>query len=251
MNQLLYTVQNNIATMTINRPARRNALSAAVISQLMTRLEEAEADKNVRVVILTGSGDKAFCSGADLEGGVGGRGTEQYGNLLKRMADYPKPTIARINGYCLAGGMGLMLACDIVITHDYALFGTPEINVGIWPMMISALIYRNMLPKQAMKMMLLGEIFDANQALEMGFISQVVSPDMLDDTVKLIAEKLTAKSSISIKMGKEAYRTMQDMPLSDALDYLSNQLSKVAATHDAQEGILAFTEKRKPNFIGG
>ena len=250
MSELLYSVQNSIATMTINRPERRNALSATVISQLIARLGEADADKSVRVVVITGSGGRAFCSGADLEGGVGGRGTEQYANLIKRIADYPKPTVARVNGYCLAGGMGLMLACDIVIAHEQVQFGTPEINVGIWPMMISALIYRNMLPKQAMKMMLLGERFGASQALEMGFVSQITLIDLLDETVKLIAEKLAAKSSISIKMGKEAYQVMQDMPLSDALDYLSNQLSKVAATQDAQEGILAFMEKRKPRFIG-
>lgn len=250
MASLLYEISNQIGTITINRPERRNALNAEIISSLLATLNEAEADDSVRALILTGAGDKAFCAGADLGGGVGGRGTAEYATLLKRLATYPKPTIAKVRGYCLAGGMGLMLGCDIVIAAKDAQFGTPEVNVGLWPMMIGALIYRNMLPKHAMPMVLLGERFSAEQAQQMGFVSQLVSVDGLDTAVLTIAQKLASKSPIGIKIGKEAFYEMQQMPLEDALDYLSTKLTEVASTKDAQEGILAFMEKRTPKFTG-
>lgn len=250
MSTLLYDVKDHIATLTINRPERRNALSAETITALLDALERAAAGNAVRVVVLTGAGDKAFCAGADLGGGVGGGGTAEYAALLKQLVRFPKPTIARVHGYCLAGGMGLMLACDIVVAADNAQFGTPEVNVGLWPMMIGALIYRNMLPKHAMPMVLLGERFGAARAEQMGFVSQVVPESELNTIVQSIAAKLAAKSPIGIKIGKKAFYEMQQMPLDDALDFLSKKLSEVASTEDAKEGVAAFMEKRKPSFTG-
>ncbi|MDJ0753598.1 MAG: enoyl-CoA hydratase-related protein [Ardenticatenaceae bacterium] len=250
MSDLIYEVADLVATLTINRPERRNALSAEVIELMLKQLDEAESDPAVRVIVLTGAGEKAFCAGADLGGGVGGHGTANYARLLKRLVHFPKPTVARINGYCLAGGMGLMLACDIVIAHSEAKFGTPEVNVGLWPSMISALIYRNMLPKRALPMILLGERFGVKQAYEMGFLSEVVDVDELDDRVAAVAQILSAKSPIGMKLGKASYLAMQDMPLDAALDFLSGELAKVASTEDAAEGIAAFMEKRKPEFKG-
>ena len=138
MNELplIYTVSDYIGTLTINRPEKRNALSAELISLLLARLDEAEADDAVHVLVITGAGEKAFCAGADLGGGVGGKGTAQYATLLKRLAAFSKPTVAAVKGYCLAGGMGVMLGCDLVLARDDAQFGTPEVNVGLWPMMI-------------------------------------------------------------------------------------------------------------------
>lgn len=250
MDELLITIENQVATLTINRPERRNALSPNVITLMLEGLDTAENNSDVRAVVLTGSGEKAFCAGADLGGGVGGKGTAHYADLLKRIYHFPKPSVARVDGYCLAGGMGLMLACDIVIASERSQFGTPEVNVGIWPSMISALIYRNMLPKQAVPMILLGERFGAKKALQMGFLTEVVSADALDEAVTDITSKLALKSPIGMKLGKASYQAMQDMPLDDALDYLSGQLAVVAATDDAKEGIAAFMEKRKPNFTG-
>jgi len=247
---LLYNVVDHTATLTINRPEKRNALSAETISQLVARLDQAAADDDVRVVLITGAGEKAFCAGADLGGGVGGKGTAEYATLLKRLAAFPKPTMARVNGYCLAGGMGIMLACDLVIAREDAQFGTPEVNVGLWPMMIGALIYRNMLPKQAAEMVFLGQRFGADEAYRMGFVTRVVETAVFDQTIHDITHQLAAKSPIGMKIGKEAFYAMVGMPFAEAVDYLSGKLAEVAATEDAAAGVAAFMEKREPVFKG-
>jgi enoyl-CoA hydratase/carnithine racemase len=250
---LLYRVDKGIARFTINRESRRNAISLDAIALFLKHLDEASADPDVRVVSITGAGEKAFCSGADLTGAVDGkieRGFKNYADLLKKLAGYPKPVLARVNGACMAGGMGLMLACDIVIAKDDAAFGTPEVNVGLWPMMIGALIYRNVLRKKAMEMVLLGERLSAAQALELGLITRSVPSDKLDDEVEHVLQSLAAKSPIGMKIGKQAFYAMGDMPFENAIDFLCGKIAEVAATEDAAEGITAFIEKRKPVFKG-
>ena len=250
---LLYDVENNVARLTINREAQRNAISLEAIDLFSKCLDEAETDEKVRVILITGSGDKAFCAGADLGGAVDGKiqqGFKSYAKLITRLSSYPKPVVARINGACMAGGMGLMLACDIVIARNDVTFGTPEVNVGLWPMMIGALIYRNVLRKKAMEMILLGERLTADQALEMGLITRAVPPDELDGEIDQILKSLAAKSPIGMKIGKEAFYAMADMPFEEAVDFLSGKIAEVAATEDAIEGITAFIEKRKPKFTG-
>ena len=252
-NHLVYSVEKDVARMTINREAQRNAISLEAIELFSKYLDEAELDENVRVILITGSGDKAFCSGADLAGAADGKiqhGFKSYAKLITRLSNYPKPVVARINGACMAGGMGLMLACDIVIAKNDAKFGTPEVNVGLWPMMIGALIYRNVLRKKAMEMILLGERLTADQALSMGLITRAVQPDKLDQEVNQILKSLAAKSPIGMKIGKEAFYAMADMPFEQAVDFLSDKIAEIAATDDAREGITAFIEKRKPNFKG-
>lgn len=252
-SHLLYKVENNAACLTINREARRNALSLAAIELFFENLDRAEKDPDVRVILITGAGERAFCSGADLGAAADGKiqaGFKRYAQLLIRLSSYPKPVLARINGTCMAGGMGLMLACDIVIAGHDAMFGTPEVNVGLWPMMIGALIYRNAKRKKAMEMILLGEKLPADQALEMGLITRVVQTDDLDREVFRIVKSLAAKSPIGMKIGKEAFYAMEDMPFEEAVNFLSGKISAVAATEDAREGITAFVEKRKPQFTG-
>ena len=250
---LLYQVENQTARLTINREAQRNAISLEAIELFFEYLDEAEKDETVRVILVTGSGDKAFCSGADLGGAAEGKiqqGFKSYARLITRLSGYPKPVVARINGACMAGGMGLMLACDIVVARSDAKFGTPEVNVGLWPMMIGALIYRNVLRKKAMEMILLGERLTAEQALSMGLITRVVQPEALDAETTRIVDSLAAKSPIGMKIGKEAFYAMADMPFEEAVDFLSGKIAEVAATEDAREGITAFVEKRKPDFKG-
>jgi enoyl-CoA hydratase/carnithine racemase len=169
---------------------------------------------------------------------------------LKRLAGFPKPTVARVNGYCMAGGMGIMLACDMVIACEDAKFGTPEVNVGLFPMMIGALIYRNVLRKKALEMVLTGRRLTAAEALAMGLITRVVPRARLDGEVDELLANLAAKSPSGMKIGKEAFHAMADMPFENAVDYLAGKLAEVAATEDAREGILAFLEKRAPKFIG-
>jgi enoyl-CoA hydratase/carnithine racemase len=250
---LLYRVDDHIATVTINREQQRNAISVDAIALFMAYLDRAEADEDVRVVCLTGAGDRAFCSGADLGGAVADGGQDafkNYADLLKRLAGFTKPTVAKVNGYCLAGGMGFMLACDIVIARSDAKFGTPEVNVGLFPMMIGALIFRNVLRKKAMEMVLLGEKLTADKAVEMGLITRSVAPEELDEKVRAVLQTLAAKSPIGLKMGKQAFYAMGGMPFEEALDFLSGRLGQVIATDDAREGIMAFIEKRKPVFTG-
>ncbi|MDA8137088.1 MAG: enoyl-CoA hydratase-related protein [Desulfobacteraceae bacterium] len=251
--ELLYAVEENVAWITINREAQRNAITPRAVHLFKECLDRAEADTEVRVVAITGAGAKAFCAGADLRGA--GRpedpdAFQSYADLLKRLTGFPKPTLARVNGHCLAGGTGLMLACDIVIAADTATFGTPEVNVGLFPMMIGALIFRNAPRKKAMEMTLLGERLSAAQALGMGMVNRVVSPEQLDQEVAAVLKNLTAKSPIGLRIGKTAFHQVQDMPFDQALDLLARKIGEVAATGDAREGITAFLEKRAPQFKG-
>ncbi|MDD5711866.1 MAG: enoyl-CoA hydratase-related protein, partial [Smithellaceae bacterium] len=214
---------------------------------------EAERDEQVRVIQITGAGEKAFCTGAQLGGGLATEGKDifgQYAGLLNRLASFPKPTVARIKGFCLAGGMGFMLACDIVIASDDSQFGTPEVNVGLWPMMIGALIFRNVNQKKAMEMILLGERLTAQQALAMGLITRVVPAASLDEEVSHVLHILAAKSPIGMKIGKQAFYEAANMSLKEALYFLSEKLKDVVSTEDAREGITAFIEKRPPVFTG-
>jgi enoyl-CoA hydratase/carnithine racemase len=253
---LLYRVEDDIAYFMINRERQRNALSVEALNLFLEHLDDAERDESVRVICITGAGDRAFCSGADLGGGMGKSGQDgmeafkNYARLLKRLSGFPKPTVARVNGSCVAGGTGLMLACDIVIATDTAKFATPEVNVGLFPMMIGALIYRNILRKKAMEMVLLGERLTAHEAREIGMITRVVPPGDLDDEVKKVLRALAKKSPIGMKIGKEAFYAMADMAFEEALDFLAQKLAEVAATEDAVEGITAFIEKREPVFKG-
>ena len=250
---LLYRVEEGVGHITINREQQRNAITPEALAAFHEYLDEAEKDEQVRALLVTGAGEKAFCTGAQLSGGVTTEGKDvfaSYASLLNRIVSFPKPSVARVKGFCLAGGMGFMLACDIVIASDDSKFGTPEVNVGLWPMMIGALIFRNVLQKKAMEMILLGERLTAQEALAMGLITRVVPAGDLDGEVKKVLAGLTSKSPIGMRIGKQAFHAMANLPLQEALHFLSERLKEVVSTEDAKEGITAFIEKRQPNFTG-
>lgn len=250
---LLYRVEEGVGCITINREPQRNAITPEAIALFHEYLDEAEKDEKVRALLITGAGEKAFCTGAQLSGAVTTGGKDifaGYASLLNRIVSFPKPTVARVRGFCLAGGIGFMLSCDIVLASDDSKFGTPEVNVGLWPMMIGALIFRNVLQKKAMEMILLGERLTAQEALAMGLITRVVPTGDLDIEVKEVLANLTSKSPIGMKMGKQAFYAMANLPLQEALLFLSEKIKEVAGTDDAREGITAFMEKRQPNFTG-
>ncbi len=251
---LLYKTEDKVAIIVINRPEQGNAITSEMVVLFHHYLDKAEKEEGIRALLLTGAGDKAFCTGGQLSNRFGKEDTRDpaadYAGLLNKLVSFPKPTVARIQGACLAGGMGLMLACDIAIAGDEARFGTPEVNVGLWPMMIGALIFRNVLQKKAMEMILLGERLSAHEALAMGLITRVVPADRLDEEIRKVLTTVISKSLIGIRLGKQAFYEMADMPLKEALSYLSGKLKEVAATEDAREGIAAYKAKRPPHFKG-
>lgn len=254
---VLTDVSDGIATLTLNRPERRNALSPALIEALIETLAALRGDAEARVVVLTGAGDKAFCAGADLGSQrlVGGllamhEQRDRFVDVLEALMRVGKPTIARVQGACLGGGLGLLLACDMAVASETATFGTPEIRVGLFPMMIMSLIFRNMGRKRAMEMILTGEIMPAASAHAAGMVNQVVAPDALDGAVAELAGRVASFSPAVLKLGRDAaYRTM-DMSLPDALQHLRSQLTLNTLLEDAAEGVSAFLGKREARWKG-
>jgi len=255
--ELLYAVADGVATITINRPEVRNALSWDVIAQMRTRVAEAKADDAVHVVVVTGAGDKAFCAGADLGNMADGasflelhEGRGGLASLFEEMWALGKPTIARVHGYALAGGFGLALACDMVIAADNAVFATPEIDVGLWPFMITVPLTRSMPPKKALELMLTGRRVDAAEADRLGFVTRVVPVAELDAAVNDLAQSLASKSPAIVKLGRDSFYEVWDRSAAEALALLHPLLTLTTLTDDAKEGIAAFSEKRPPEWRG-
>ncbi|MEB3031862.1 enoyl-CoA hydratase/isomerase family protein [[Mycobacterium] nativiensis] len=254
---VLTDVSKNVATITLNRPGRRNALSSEVIRGLLDSFAAAKSDDGVRVVVVTGAGDKAFCAGGDLGGGAApatfaeahaARGA--VADVFRAVYALGKPTIAKVRGYALAGGFGIALMCDFVVAADDAVFGTPEINVGMYPMMITAPMLRSMAPKVALDLQLTGRRVSAEEGHRLGFVTEVVAPDRLDEAVAERADVLASKPGAIMALGRDAFYRVLDQSMEDALAYLHGSLSLVMQTEDHREGIKAFLEKRAPVWTG-
>jgi enoyl-CoA hydratase/carnithine racemase len=255
---ILYEVDDNgVATVTLNQPETRNALSGEMLGGLVAALERARDADAVRCVVLASSHERVFSSGANLAGFSADVplvhkhfGSELFPRLFRTLGELGKPSICAANGHVLAGALGIALACDLIVATEEATFGTPEINVGAFPFMIMALIYRNVPRKKTNEMLLLGERLSAREALEAGMVNRVVPAGEFEAAVSEWATKLASKSPVIMRLGKDAMFRSQDMAFADALDYLRAQLSLALTTEDIVEGVKAFFEKREPQWAG-
>lgn len=249
---LLYRADGPVARLVINRPERRNALTWELVGAMRGALADADADPAVRVVVLSGAGDRAFCAGADLSGMAGGDSValhEARGQLAGLFGDLwsiGKPTLASVRGFALAGGFGLALSCDLVVAADDAIFGAPEIDVGLWPFMITVPMVRAMPPKRALELMLTGRRVDAAEAAAIGFVTSVVPAAELDAAVDALADTLAAKPPTAMRLGRRAFYATVDLAADDALAQLHPLLGIVADGAEAAEGMAAFHDKRPP-----
>ena len=262
MNQavavVLHERRDRTMWITINRPERRNAINADVMAGIIAGIDAAEADSEIRVIVLTGAGDKAFCAGGDLAPAADGapftvdpsRPRNPVVDAFKRMERCDLPIVARVNGHALAGGFGLVCACDLAIGAEGAMFGTPESKIGLFPMMILPYLLRVLPPRRLMELCMTGEPIDARQALEIGVLNAVVPAAQLDDRIGALCALLASRSPSAIRLGKQGFHAMRDMSLMQSLEFAQLMLPMMASTEDAREGFRAFQDKRPPEWTG-
>src|ERR671926_1479826 len=246
-----------VATIALDQPDTRNALSNELLDDLLAAFAAARDDAAVRCVVLTSTHEKVFSSGGNLAGFAAQEplvlkhfATDRFPRLFRLIGELGKPSLCAANGHVLAGALGLALACDLIVAREGARFGTPEINVGVFPFIIMALIYRNVPRKKTNELLLLGEQISAEEAERLGIVNKVVPAGEYDAAVADWAQQLAAKSPVLMRMGKDAMYRQQDMAFEEALDFLRAQLAIAFATEDIQEGVRAFFEKRDPVWTG-
>lgn len=253
--EVLLEQRGHALWITLNRPAKRNAINQAVIDGVREGYERAHADDGIRVIVLTGAGEKAFCAGADLQPGQGfvfdyAKPNADYADLMRLAAASTVPSIARVNGVCMAGGMGLLCMTDMAVARDDIVFGLPEVKVGVFPMQVLSLLQRLVPARVLREWCFTGEPFDAASAREHGLINYAVPAAELDEKVEWLAGRITDKSPTAIRRGKYALHAIEAMSFEQAIAYTETQISTLALTEDAKEGLAAFNEKRKPNWTG-
>ncbi len=247
-----------VMTIVINRPERRNALNEAVATGIVHALDAAEADRGVRAVVLTGAGDRAFCAGGDLQPGADGTPfaidaadpRHYVVRLLRRMDACRLPLVARVNGAALAGGLGLVAACDLVVAREDALIGVSEVKVGLFPMMILPYLLRSIPYKRMMELCLTGEPILAREAVADGLVNHVAPAGELDAKTDWLVARIVDKSPTGIRLGKQALAKIREMSTESALEYAQFMLANMARTRDAAEGFAAFNARRAPNWTG-
>ncbi|MBM4332127.1 MAG: crotonase [Deltaproteobacteria bacterium] len=257
-DEVLYEVKDRVATITINRPQARNSLNAGVIAGLSSMLDRAMAESEVGSIVITGAGGKAFCAGADLAGSFSrdksflGQHEERghFARLLFKMNRCKKPILAAVEGYCLAGGLGLCLSADLVVASDDSQFGLPEIQRGLWPYIVTAVLIRNVGRKKALELCMIGERISAAEAERIGMINSCVPKAAFKERVEGMARKLASFSPAVMGLGKESFYAIADIEFAAAIEYLKSQLTLNTQCEDLKEGIKAFLEKREPKWQG-
>jgi len=252
---VLHDERGHAFWITINRPDKRNALNASVIAGIVDGYRRAHEDNDVRVIVLTGTGTKAFCAGADLQPGAGfafdlSRPNLDYADMLRTAQNATKPTIARVNGVCMAGGIGLLCMTDMAVASDDVVFGLPEVKVGVFPMQVLSLLQSIAPPRLVREWCFTGEPFSAAEAKDAGLLNHVVPAADLDAKVEWLVGRLIDKSPTAIRRGKYAMRALASMSFDQGIAYTESQIAVLAMTQDAKEGLAAFAEKRKPVWTG-
>lgn len=243
---------------TICREERRNALNPEVIAGIHAGIERAAATPGLRAVLLTGAGEKAFCAGADLSQGTDvfspaglDEPSTDFGRLARRVRELGLPLIARVNGACVAGGMGLLALCDLAVACEHARFGLPEARVGVFPMQVLVYLRRMLHPRHVAELCLTGELIGAGRAFEIGLVNHVVPAAELDARVQSLLATLALASPVAVRRGKAAMAAMDAMAFHEALSFAESQIAIAARTLDAREGLAAFNEKRVPRWVAG
>jgi enoyl-CoA hydratase/carnithine racemase len=242
-------------TITLAFPERRNAIGPLMTNELLWALHDARAADDVRVIVLTGEG-ASFCAGGDFAEIVSGSpptdlpSKGDFTDLLLGLWQSDKPVIAKVNGHAMGGGLGLVAACTFAVASASVRFGTPEIDVGLFPMIIMAVLGRHAPRRRLLEIMLLGEKFDAREAMRLGMVNRVVDPEALDPEVQGLAETLSSKSPTAVRLGLRALAAQNDRDLEQALPLLRERLGEILGTEDAREGLAAFLEKRPPKWTG-
>jgi enoyl-CoA hydratase/carnithine racemase len=238
--------------LTIDRPERRNAMNADVIGALQEALHQARSDDTLRALVLTGSGDEAFCAGADLGANAfefdHASPTNAYSDLLRTARTLQVPLVARVNGTCMAGGMGLLAICDLAIAAPHAIFGLPEAKVGVFPMQVLSVLQAQVPQRFLTQLCLTGDPIDATQAREIGLVNEVASD--LDGALERLLSRLQSNSPTALRRGLYAMKAMRSMSFEEAIAFGEGQIGLLAMTQDAREGITAFKDKRKPQWTG-
>ena len=252
---VLHDKRGHAFWITINRPDKRNALNASVLAGIVDGYRRAHEDNDVRVIVLTGTGTKAFCAGADLQPGAGfafdlSRPNLDYADMLRTAQNATKPTIARVNGVCMAGGIGLLCMTDMAVASDDVVFGLPEVKVGVFPMQVLSLLQSIAPPRLVREWCFTGEPFSAAEAKDAGLLNHVVPAADLDAKVEWLVGRLIDKSPTAIRRGKYAMRALASMSFDQGIAYTESQIAVLAMTQDAKEGLAAFAEKRKPVWTG-
>lgn len=252
---VLYDKRGHAFWITINRPDKRNAINGDVVAGIRDGYRQAHADPEVRVIVLTAAGEKAFCAGGDLQPGKGfsfdlSRPNIDYADMLREAQDATLPAIARVNGVCMAGGMGLLCMTDMAVAADHVMFGLPEVKVGVFPMQVFSLL-QNLAPRRVIREWALsGEPITAVEAKEAGLINHMVPMADLDAKTDWLISRIVDKSPTAIRRGKYALRAIESMSFDQAIAYTESQIALLAMTEDAKEGLASFNEKRKPMWTG-